>query len=100
MSEEFYESAKELADRVNEGSFHRQMFDYGNSWNECVTMHLRELGWKVGDPRVGFQKPALINYLVKEGKSVTLLTSYFMGVFTEVTVQTEGKEFTGLGDGW
>ena len=100
MSEEFYASAKELADRVNEGSFHRQMFDYGNRWNECVTMHLKNLGWQISDPRMGFDKPALINYLVKDGRSVTLLTTAFMGIFTEVTVADAGKEFTGLGDGW
>tara|TARA_Y100000389_G_C17055869_1_gene315006 strand:+ start:63 stop:356 length:294 start_codon:yes stop_codon:yes gene_type:complete len=90
---------EDVAMQIDEGNLTNRTFDDRDSrWNENVCKFLGRLGWSYGTNPMRFGKPSKNSYMVKDDRSVTLLTAHFMGTYTEVKVQTVGKEFRGYQD--
>lgn len=90
---------EEVAMQIDEGKLTNRTFDDKDSrWNKNVCEFLERLGWNYGSNPMRFNKPSTNSYMVKGDRSVTLLTAHFMGTYTEVKVQTVGKEFRGYHD--
>lgn len=90
--------ANQVANDIDEGVFYSRSFDHGTVFHQHVVARLLTLGWSFGESPVGFAKPATITYMIKGERSVSLLTTFFMGTFTEIRTQRRGEEFTGLND--
>ena len=88
----------DYAEKIDSGTLNVGMVDEGSDWAMEVTNCLLDKGWETMPAPFGFKKAATIRYLVKNGRSVSFLTTYFMGTFTEIKLGTQGTEFTGFGN--
>ena len=91
-------SPMDYAERIDSGTLNVGMVDEGSGWAQDVVNCLLNKGWEPMPPPFGFNKAATIRYLVKDGRSVSFLTTSFMGTFTEIKLGTQGTEFTGFGN--
>ena len=86
----------DYAEQIDDGTLRLNQVDEGTDWVQQVVEELLGMGWKVAPAPFGFKKAATIRYLVKDGKSVSFLTTYFMGTYTQIRLGRQGKEFTGF----
>ena len=91
-------SPMDYAEKIDSGTLKTTQVDEGTDWVRQVITELICKGWEAAPAPFGFNKAATIHYLVKEERSVSFLTTYFMGTYTEIKQGTRGKEFRGFND--
>ena len=88
----------DYAEEIDSGTLKTTQVDEGTGWVQEVIDELSDKGWQAEPAPFGFNKAATIHYYVKEERSVSFLTTYFMGTYTEIRPGTRGKEFRGFND--
>jgi len=88
----------DYAEEIDSGTLKTTQVDEGTDWVREVIDELSDKGWRAAPAPFGFNKAATIHYYVKEERSVSFLTTYFMGTYTEIRPGTRGKEFRGFND--
>ena len=84
--------AEILASAINGGmSSQTSQFDEGNSWAMTLVGKLRATGWKTAKSYDYCSKASYEAYLEKGGAKVRVITTCFLGVFTQVEIRGNGS---------